>query len=922
MLMSGHEMIKKNWRLFIILIIIFSFPIFPLRAEVIEIAPPGTIEGQGNSFKITDSKYLNVGLESSEPIKTRIESIPETVMITLESVSPAESTEINLSGFVPLTTYYKYQDDYHNLTEFTADENGSYAYIQDLSEPHLIFIQTRKSTKYIKDDVTGGNCTLIGVWDWPTKTCTLTTDVNETIQIDNDNIILDSNGHEISGYNTGSGIYVNKKNVTLKNLKIKNFSNGIFLYGATYNNLINNIVSYNSIGINIYSASNNFLKNNTAVYNANFGFYIMGSSANNILRNNSMSNNRLPAHGDGYDFYMRSFNYSAFGNDIDTTNTTDGKPIYYVENGNGQTYENLGNIGVFYCIKCGNVTFKNFTIDSLNNETGLYLWKNNGSHIEGLNIDKSNIGIRVQGSNNNIFKDNTISNTLSGISISDVSSGNLFYHNNFINNRSSLWFVNPGSNSLNTNMPIGGNYWSEYDDSLEGCSDSNHDKICDSPRVFMNYGVYYGQDNYPWTKQNGWAEKSLPEKAADLAKEVITAPYLGDGETYGGKGWDSLQNLYVSSGEIFDGYSYWNNKLKKNSFGAGLDCSGLVQWAYNRSFNPSKSLLQNAIRWDSADGQYKHNTGAITENDLQSGDLLFLDKGNDNHIDHVAMYVGENDGYDVVEAFTPRRGIISSIKTEFETRVGSKYFSRVELSPSIGGQIKASSPVDLIVTDPNGFTITPTTTIQTDEEYLNEVPGELYYTESVLGTDGYPEDTVYWPVQKIGDYIIKVIPDSNANPNATYSLDFSAGEHTVNLAHNVPLNQIPSQGYGVSVAGDQSLNPFILVQIDIKPSSYINSINLGSNGVVPVVVFSSIAFNVKNIDIPTVKIGNASIKLKGSGQAALNYSDLNADGFLDVNIKVSTEALQLTQTDTKVNLEGKLIDGTVIKGSGLVRIVP
>ncbi len=117
---------------------------------------PGAIEGEGIFFKITDSEYLNISTNSSESIKIRMESIPEMVTITIEpsASSTALLTQITLTGFNPLTTYYKYEDDYHNLTKFTTDENGSYSYTQDISQLHFIFIQPRKSTKFIKDDAT------------------------------------------------------------------------------------------------------------------------------------------------------------------------------------------------------------------------------------------------------------------------------------------------------------------------------------------------------------------------------------------------------------------------------------------------------------------------------------------------------------------------------------------------------------------------------------------------------------------------------------------------------------------------------------------------------------------------------------------------------------------------------------------------
>ena len=903
----------------IVFLFIFSLFIFtPIltNAQIIEAVIPGATEGEGKHFEITNSSYLNITLDSSESIKLRMESIPKMITIMIESISLAKSTEISLSGFAPLTTYYKYQDDYHNLKEFTTDENGSYAYVQDLLEPHLIFIQTRKSTKFIKDDASGGDCNLIGTWDATKKTCTLNADLNETIQIDSDNIILDGDGHEISGGNTGSGIYFQEKfGITIKNTTLRNFSRGISFRYSYQNILNNNSISNTHEGISGWYSANNTLSKNKFLSNSD-GICLYYSDNNNLSNNIILNNNY-----DGVGFYNSS-NNTFVGNTV-SNNHYSGMGLY-TSNANtiiDNIILNNGSDGLSFYDSAENKVSGNNISNGDSDGVPLY---NSYNNIFSKNIISNNFegdGIPLYNSYNNIFTDNVISNNEGGMVLYN-SDNNKIYNNNFLDNSTQAGVYGSIGNIFNLNLPIAGNYWKNFDTPADGCNDVNNDHICDSPYIFYN-----GQDSLPWTKKDGWLEeKSLPTKAVSLAKQVVNAPYLGDGKTYGGKGWDPLQNLYVSSGEIFDGYNYWNNKLRRNAFGAGLDCSGLVQWAFNRSFDPSKSLLHNAIRYDGADGQYKNNSEAITENDLMPGDLLFLDKGYDNRLDHVAMYVGDNGGYDIVEAYSPQRGIVPADETEFKTRSGfveSKHFRRTVLSPSIGGKVKASSPIDLVVTDPDGFTITPTTTIQTDEEYLQEVPGELYYTENVLGDDGHPEDVVYWPVQKTGDYIIKVIPDSNASSNATYSLDFSVGDQTITLAQNVPISQIPSQGYGVTVASDQTVSTFIPVKIDIKPSSFPNSINLSSNGVVPVAIFGSATFDVKQINISTIKLGNTSVKLKGNGQSVFSYSDLNADGFTDVIVKISTEALQLTATDTKVNLEGNLTDGTtIIKSSDSVRIVP
>ncbi|MHC4745107.1 MAG: hypothetical protein ACYS8Z_24590, partial [Planctomycetota bacterium] len=109
---------------------------------------PGTVEGTGTSFEITDSNYLNITLESSELLNLMMESVPRMIVIHIDAAEEATSTEITLGGFEPETTYYKYEDSHQNEVNFNTDEDGSYSFTQDLTEPHLVFIQPQPSTRY------------------------------------------------------------------------------------------------------------------------------------------------------------------------------------------------------------------------------------------------------------------------------------------------------------------------------------------------------------------------------------------------------------------------------------------------------------------------------------------------------------------------------------------------------------------------------------------------------------------------------------------------------------------------------------------------------------------------------------------------------------------------------------------------------
>ena len=139
----------------------------------------------------------------------------------------------------------------------------------------------------------------------------------------------------------------------------------------------------------------------------------------------------------------------------------------------------------------------------------------------------------------------------------------------------------------------------------------------------------------------------------------------------------------------------------------------------------------------------------------------------------------------------------------------------------------------------------------------------------------------------------------------------------------MPISEIPNEGYGVTVGeAGTIINTFVPVSIDIKPGSDPNSINLGSGGNVPVAIFGSTTFDVAQIDSTTITLANASAKLKGNGQAMINYQDVNGDTITDVVVHVVTEVLELTETDVRAELRGLLFNGQVIKGYDSVRIVP
>jgi hypothetical protein len=105
------------------------------------------------------------------------------------------------------------------------------------------------------------------------------------------------------------------------------------------------------------------------------------------------------------------------------------------------------------------------------------------------------------------------------------------------------------------------------------------------------------------------------------------------------------------------------------------------------------------------------------------------------------------------------------------------------------------------------------------------------------------------------------------------------------------------------------------VLVDVKPGSDVNSINLGSQGLTPVAILSTADFDATTISPTTVKFAGVS-------PSKWNLQDVNKDGRLDLMLFFETVKLQISANATEATLSGSTLNGTIIWGSDMVRIVP
>ena len=281
--------------------------------------------------------------------------------------------------------------------------------------------------------------------------------------------------------NNTAGIFIYPAhNSSITRNSIFNNTYGIELVSPSKNNSVSeNIVTDNLHGITIYSPS---AKNNRITRNYVTNNYLgisLSACKDNVLRDNIMAENKH-----NFDVFGKLLHH--FMNDVDTSNTVNDKPIYYLVNQTNLLVDpaKYPQIGYLALINCDKTTIRDLHLS--NNYQGVLLALSNNSLIQNVTITENCDGIvlihstndtisecsildnysglRLEESSNNTIYKNTISNNEEGLFMGD-SSYNEIFHNAFIQNKHNIMEVGLMGcfgNSFDYGYPSGGNYWGDY----------------------------------------------------------------------------------------------------------------------------------------------------------------------------------------------------------------------------------------------------------------------------------------------------------------------------------------------------------------------------------------------------------------------------------------------------------------------------
>jgi parallel beta-helix repeat protein len=266
------------------------------------------------------------------------------------------------------------------------------------------------------------------------------------IIIKRSNIILDGDKHTIQGSETGAGLYLDRiNNVTIKNVNITGFYNGVVIYNSSYNKIVeNNIMDQ--------------------IYDYTYAVTLGGHS--NIIYRNNITNNFCGIYLKNYDRVSVPFGYE-----------------YVVV-----CHSNI--------ISENNISYNDWGIGG---GDGMGTYSYNNTYSKNTIVNNANVGIQLYHAESNKLWGNTIANNgEAGVksTMGSHASNNLFYHNTFVNNTSHV--KTPiDVNIWDNGYPSGGNYWSDYSGvdlySGVGQNETGCDGIGDSSYLIQGNNI----DHYP-----------------------------------------------------------------------------------------------------------------------------------------------------------------------------------------------------------------------------------------------------------------------------------------------------------------------------------------------------------------------------------------------------------------------------------------
>jgi uncharacterized repeat protein (TIGR02543 family) len=685
---------------------------------------------------------------------------------------------------------------------------------------------------------------------------------------------------------------------------------------ASGNTVNNNYIAHNSFGLWLNGAENTVVTNNTITQNSQFG-WLMQESTYTTARNNVMIGNAYNFGVHASTTYFQGWSSYWFStHDIDTSNTVDGKPIYYWV---GKTTPQAipSDAGYVGLVNCRYITVENLTLSK--NWQGILLAGTTYSTIRQNTLQSNHEGLSIYlNSNYNTVANNTITlNPWYGIHIGASSYNNVTQNNvtyNGISTKDSF------TGTVGAGISIGYLPGNPY-------TDSNNNTIQANNITYNNFGVYIG--SYPDARISGVpvAYNNIINNNIFFNGNGTYIDYSANNVVYGNHFVSNTQQAYANSPNTWDngypaGGNYWSDYTGKDLYSGasqnivGSDGIGDTAYIINIGLNykdrypivgytPPPAQTFTLTIASSTDGTTTPAAGAYT---YQEGYILLVNATANTgyHLDHWIL-----DSQTVV-ASNQLSVTINSNHTLQAVFIINQY--KITATASTGGSIS-----------PSGITLLNYGQSQTFTVNLNTG----YHLTNVL-IDGTPTSA---------PYII-----SNISANHTIVANFALNTYTITIiqtshgtitpgtivkdyASNQAFNIVPESGYyiasievdGTSVSITSTVN---FNGIDANHTltatyalgSFVISASAGMGGTISPSGDVSVSAGASQTFTVTPDIGYhiVSVLMDGSpANSPYTFVNVDANHTIVVNFAINTYTITVTQTS-----HGAITPETITKNYG------
>lgn len=519
-------------------------------------------------------------------------------------------------------------------------------------------------------------------------TYVFTDHINEEVVIERNDIIVDGAWYTVQSSECGFNL-TSVQNVTIRNTKINQCSYGVYIDASSFVNISNNTINNTSSGVRLtWSSKNNTISKNN-ITNCNTGIAFGHSAQYNTVTQNNITNNTQGVSllrssyqtfrgnsfsNNTYHLGIRGWDLYEFVNDVDTSNTVDGKPVYYWINQRDFTVPL--DAGYVVLVNCSRISAQNLTLTN-NGEAILVAYTSN-STISRNNVAYTDYGIYLHSATNNTVSENNITKNNRGIYVYWFSAKNTISTNNVSENTYGVYVSKSSNNTIvdntmdsNTHTSI----WLRYSSTDNMISRNNISKgirgielwqssnnsVCDnSISAISSTGILLGHSySYP-TSQNSVTGNNISDAywgiiVSSSSNCSLSNNYVVD--TYWGVQLHESSNCTLSQNNLFVNYNYgvdlsnssWcrisRNNITNGDYGVYLTQSTnnsisqnniTSNWhgIYLDDSSSSNNVSENIIDDNSGYGLYVNHSHAnvITENVITRNQFgIYFDHQSENN---------------------------------------------------------------------------------------------------------------------------------------------------------------------------------------------------------------------------------------------------------------------------------------------------